>query len=141
MIPECWCGAEVTYDEGVPCCSASVFHDPETVEVFLKEPKVLYLSGPMSNYPDANYPAFNEMAARLRDHGFTVHNPAEIGDKGSQYVDLLKKDIRLILESEGVAVMENWWGSKGARLEVSVAAHLDIPVRPVDEWIARRQTD
>lgn len=136
---KCWCGSDTFYDdEGTLFCSSSMFHDPLTVEVQLPEPKVLYLSGPMTGYPDCNYPAFNQMAARLREHGFTVHNPAEVGDKGSQYVDLLKKDIRLILESEGVAVMEKWWESKGARLEVNVAAHLDLPIRPVDAWIARR---
>jgi hypothetical protein len=39
--------------------------------------KRLYLSGPMSNLPDLNFPAFHSMAARLRAAGHQVVNPAQ----------------------------------------------------------------
>lgn len=134
MIEECWCGAEaIRGEDEVSWCLASQFHDPVRRAVE-QEPRVLYLAGPMSGYEDCNYPAFNAEAARLREHGFTIHNPAEIGDMGSQYATLLRKDIRLILESEGIALMEGWWASTGARLEVHIAGVLGLPVRSVHDW-------
>lgn len=137
IIEFCWCGSHAYADEdGDLRCSGSVFHDPD-VTGSGKEPESLYLAGPMSGMENNNYPAFNAEAKRLREWGFTVFNPAEIGDLGSQYKDLLKKDIIALLECEGVAVLDGWWSSKGARLETTIAGNLDMPIRPVDEWITR----
>ena len=139
MGERCWCGAEAYREEGELSCSASPYHDPVWREV-AEEPQVLYLAGPMTGIAECNYPEFNREAARLRRHGFTVHNPAEIGDVGSQYRDLMKKDIRLILESEGIALLEGWWNSTGARLETHIAGVLGYPIRTVDEWVERGRT-
>lgn len=138
MIEECWCGSEVVRDEfGELWCTATQMHDP-TYRELVTEPKSLYVSGPMTGYPECNYPAFNEAAERLRAAGYEVRNPAEEGDLGSQYVDLLRKDIQMILEVEGVAVLEGWWASKGAQVETTVAGAIGLPVRSVDEWIQIR---
>jgi hypothetical protein len=117
-------------------CTASVFHDP-VKEIAIVEPVRLYVSGPMSGYPECNYPAFFDATDRLRDAGYIVSNPAEVGASGGQYTDLLKKDIRLLLDCEGVAVLEGWWASRGAQAEISVAGVLNLPVRPVQEWLDR----
>ena len=119
-------------------CLASKFHDPHK-RPKKTEPNRLYLAGPMSGHEDANYPAFNAAAALLRGHGYVVENPAEIGDLGSHYTDLLKEDIRILLDCDGVAVLEGWWLSNGARLEANVAGIIGLPVRPVEEWVSRRQ--
>lgn len=37
----------------------------------------VYLSGPMTGYPNFNFPAFNERAAEWRREGWDVFNPAE----------------------------------------------------------------
>ncbi len=103
------------------------------------EPIRLYLSGPMSGYEEYNYPAFNREAARLRDAGYKVENPAEIGHPGMDYRDLIREDIRIILECEGVATLEGWWASRGAHIETSVAGVLDLPIRSVEEWLLRRK--
>jgi len=133
-MSRCWCGGLAEGD----VCLASKFHDPHK-KPEKREPNRLYLAGPMSGYEDSNYPAFNSAAALMRSHGYVVENPAEIGDLGSHYTDLLKEDIRIILDCDGVAVMEGWWMSTGARLEVNVAGIIGLPVRPVQEWVARRQ--
>ena len=101
------------------------------------EPHRLYLSGPMSGYDEYNYPAFNAAAARLREAGYVVENPTEIGHPGMDYTELLKTDIRVILDCEGVAVLEGWWSSRGAHIETSVAGHIGLPIRSVEEWLAR----
>ena len=38
----------------------------------------LYLAGPMTGYPDSNFPAFKAAADRLRGLGFEVVSPAEL---------------------------------------------------------------
>lgn len=37
----------------------------------------IYLAGPMRGYAEFNFPAFHAAAARLREQGHTVFNPAE----------------------------------------------------------------
>lgn len=37
----------------------------------------IYIAGPMSKYPQFNFPAFYKVAARLRAGGHMVFNPAE----------------------------------------------------------------
>jgi len=105
------------------------------------EPIRLYLSGPMSGYEEFNYPAFNAAAARLREAGYKVDNPAEIGNPSMDYTDLIRGDIRVILECEGMAVLEGWWSSRGANVEASVAGILGLPIRSVEEWLARKLID
>jgi hypothetical protein len=93
-------------------------------------PHRLYLAGPMSGYPKHNFPLFNRVAARLRDMGYHVFNPAENKDGGqirprSFYMRL---DIPALIESEAVVVLPGWEHSRGASLEVWLALDLDIPV-------------
>lgn len=126
----CWCGALTAGME----CTASEFHRP-TVRSTPTPVRSLYVSGPMSGYEDCNYPAFHEAAEILRDYGYDVVNPAETGAQGGTYTDLIKKDIRHLLECDGVAVLEGWWNSLGSRTEVNLAGVLGKPVRPLKEWL------
>lgn len=136
---KCWCGSPVSPDyAGVLECEGSVWHDP--IPEPSPEPSRLYVAGPMSGYEENNYPAFNEAAERLRAAGFSVVNPAEYGTPNRvrvSYQRLLIEDIREMLSCEGIAVLESWWSSVGARNEVQVAGVIGLPVRSVDEWISR----
>lgn len=38
---------------------------------------LLYLAGPMTGYPEFNFPTFNRTAAEMRALGFAIFNPAE----------------------------------------------------------------
>ena len=44
--------------------------------------KHIYLSGPMTGYPDFNRASFHAAAAKLRDEGHWVYNPAEYEYEG-----------------------------------------------------------
>jgi hypothetical protein len=136
---KCWCGGRIVYgrgDHGEDLCADSGFHDPHATGKLERIDK-LYVAGPMSGYPDCNYPAFNEAAEALRSLGYEVINPAEFGE-GRHYVDFIREDLRLMLDCHGVATLEGWWESVGARNEVSVAGILKMPVRSVADWAGRK---
>lgn len=98
----------------------------------------LYIAGPMSGYPQFNYPAFNAAARVLIERGFHVLNPARRGYvDGWQWVDYMRPALRDVADCDGIAVLAGWRESKGASLEVHVAEVLGLPVKPVDAWLRR----
>jgi dUTP pyrophosphatase len=108
---------------------------------------ILYLSGPMSGYPNDNFAAFHVAAAKLRDIGYTVLNPAEgsqpsaNGKKSftdtAEYGRILQKAVGLMCQADGLAMLPGWEGSNGACLEVELAGKFGMTVRTVDEWLER----
>lgn len=124
----CWCGGEIYRDE----CVASPEHEPYATGRKTRIEK-LYVSGPMTGYAECNYPAFNGAAEMLRVWGYEVVNPAEQGNNG-HYTDILREDIRVLLDCDGVALLPNWWESNGSRAEVHVAGLLKMPVRELFSW-------
>lgn len=90
----------------------------------------IYLAGPMTGLPDLNFPAFHAEAARLRALGFDVVNPAEVNvDPELGWISCMKKDIPELLSCNGVALLDGWESSRGARLERHIAEQLDMSVR------------
>jgi hypothetical protein len=96
-------------------------------------PKV-YLSGPMTGIPEFNYPAFTCAAAKLRDSGMQVFNPAESfsGDTTKPYDAYMREDIRALLDVEAVYVLDGWEKSTGAVTEVLTALSLNLPIFDMD---------
>ena len=95
----------------------------------------LYIAGPMTGLPDYNYPAFNDAADTLRTAGYEVENPAGNNVETGDYTDYLRAGLAQLLRCDGVAVLEDWWLSGGARWEVQTAGILRMPVRSVAEWL------
>lgn len=97
----------------------------------------VYISGPMTGLPEFNFPAFHEAAAKLRDLGLVVVNPAEHDEAPEKpWAEYLRKDIKLLMDCDGVALLPGWEKSKGARLEVHIARQLGMNVWPIWQWIA-----
>lgn len=131
----CWCGGAMDWADDTAICLDSVFHDPLATGRPANVTR-LYVAGPMSGYPLNNYPEFNRVAAELRSAGYTVVNPAEVGPEGrSHYVDLLRQDLMDMMTCHGVAVIDQWWESGGARNEVQVAGILKMPVHHWERWL------
>lgn len=97
----------------------------------------LFVSGPMSGLPDYNLPVFAEATDHLEAAGFRdVVNPGRFGViPGYEWRDYMRDSIRGLLECDAVAVLPGWEGSKGARLEVTIAVDLELPVHTVDWWL------
>lgn len=97
----------------------------------------VYLAGPMSGYPQFNFPLFMRAATLLRADGWDVVSPAELDaehgvDKeamastdgnaaklSTTWGTLLARDVKLIADGgiEGIMFLPEWERSRGARLE------------------------
>lgn len=107
----------------------------------------LYVAGPMSGYPQFNFPAFDAAIERLGKRGYIAVPPvdlldpearriclasmdgklAKVGNK--EWADFLSEDVKLIAKDvDGVAVLEGWERSRGARLETFVARLCNKPI-------------
>lgn len=99
-----------------------------------------YLAGPMSGYPENNFPAFITAAHALRRWGLVVVNPAELTlAKYGTVEEAMKvpwethlaRDIGELVKCDAVVVMPGWEKSPGATLEVDVARRLRMPVETI----------
>lgn len=92
-----------------------------------KKPRC-YVAGPMTGYPELNYPAFHAASERLRQLGFEVVSPAELNPITEGYRAAMCKDILALIECDHIYLLDGWEKSKGATLEHHIATVLDIPV-------------
>ena len=108
----------------------------------------LYVAGPMTGYPRWNFGAFETATAALRGAGFDVISPAEIDIEGgfdpdapielytqTDRVNALRRDILALLDVDGVALLDGWENSSGARLEAHIGESLDLMVAPVEAFL------
>lgn len=112
----------------------------------------LYLAGPMTGYPRWNFDAFVDGAAKLRAAGYEVVSPAEADlEHGfdpdapaeeftvARLREALKRDVVLVLESDGVALLPGWEDSHGAVAEAALAAAARLYVDPVGVWLDKAE--
>ncbi len=99
----------------------------------------VYLAGPMTGFPEFNFPAFDRAAEALASHGYTVFNPAQMDrdigfNPSSSGVtqeflrDAMRRDLTAICEADAIAMLPGWEKSGGARVEWTLATHLGLKV-------------
>jgi hypothetical protein len=100
---------------------------------------ILYVAGPMAGYPNYNYDAFHATTAALRDLGHVVICPAESfgGDQGLPITDYARHDLHLLLQADGVVLLDGSGRSIGACTEIAVAAWLGLAFYCLDHGTLR----
>lgn len=119
--------------------------------------KYTYLAGPMTGYPQFNYPAFIAAAQLLREEGFNIHSPVEMDDPevreaalaspdgkldednriaGHTWGFILGKDVEYLADRcDSIVLLPGWERSKGARLEAFTACNLGYKLYYFNEHI------
>lgn len=98
----------------------------------------LYLSGPITGYPDHNHATFEWAAGWLRERGYEVINPAEMGEhEGWTHAEYMRRDLPFVFECDGVAVLPGAEYSLGAQVEITLGRAIGLDVMPVHVWWQR----
>jgi len=93
----------------------------------------IYLSGPMTGYPESNYPAFVQATEALRSKGYEVYSPHEYMPAGTPTPEDLRGAFaaycRYICEdATHIVALPGWEKSRGANIEVSLGTYLGLPI-------------
>jgi hypothetical protein len=94
----------------------------------------VYISGPISGYPDGNRPAFLSASQELIHSGAIPINPHVIGahlPAGSSWVAYMRVCIAALTEADEIVMLHGWWRSRGARVEWLLARVLKIRRRKI----------
>ena len=101
----------------------------------------IYLAGPMTGIKDFNYPVFKLAAARLREMGHEVFNPADSeipADAENARRKWLAEDTGYICVcADAVALLPGWEQSKGAVAEAALAIALNLTLMVLGEDFAK----
>lgn len=89
----------------------------------------MYLAGPMSGIPEYNFPKFDKAIDQLVDVKLEVVSPHSI-DHGETpenrgklpYETYIRAGLKLLLECDGIIMMDGWELSKGCMTELYVAS-------------------
>ena len=101
------------------------------------KPKV-YIAGPMRGLPDFNYPRFNACAATLREIGWHVVNPAEIGAyygtpeqinaDPALLAAVVSAELHALETCDAIFLLPGWEKSTGARQELAAALRYGLQI-------------
>lgn len=94
----------------------------------------IYVIGPVSGHDDLNVPAFEHARKALRESGFVPLVPHDFVPDGADWQAAMRRSLETLVKADGVAYLEGWQKSHGARLEWKVARALGIEVAAVENW-------
>lgn len=89
-----------------------------------------YIAGPMTGYPEHNFPAFHEAEENLALMGHSCFNPANNfdGDTSLPWEAYMRADIKALSKCKGIYLLEGWRKSRGACFEYLIAKTLNMNI-------------
>ena len=102
-----------------------------------------YLSGPITGHKDYRR-QFAKAAAALKEMGYVVINPAELGaalpfDQMS-YEDIMKIDLELLASADYLVQLPGWERSIGANRELGFALGTDKIIVSLEQLLTKEVT-
>ena len=97
----------------------------------------IYIAGPMTGYPEFNFPAFDKARDSLNAQGWVVLSPADLdreagygpdSDKTEPLKEVIKRDLSAIQSVDAMFMLDGWQSSKGARAEHALAVWLGLAI-------------
>ncbi len=100
--------------------------------------RTIYIAGPMRGIKDFNFPAFDAAKKEWGAKGWNVISPADMDRKAGPLADptgpaalrtYMTRDTKAIIEKvDAIVVLNGWHDSKGAKVEISLADYLNLPI-------------
>lgn len=134
------CGWQVPYGSN----PNDVHECPECKRLVAYGVPSLYLIGPVTGRPDDNRAAFVRARKALKADGYACDIPHDFIEEGTPWQDAMRISIRQMLSNrvqstiqqyDGIALLDGWEESEGAKIERQVAEALGIPCRPWREYL------
>lgn len=97
----------------------------------------LYVIGPVTGRENLNREAFEGARERLWDAGYDVLIPHDVVPPDASHEQAMRLSIKAMLGCDGVVVLSDWEGSKGAKLEHDVAIACGLHVHNFLIWMNR----
>lgn len=111
----------------------------------VKDRYYLYVIGPVTYIENENLQAFRKAEERLKAAGHHVDIPHRYVGPFPTWEDAMCASIRRMMTmwykamkgryGFGLAMLDGWEQSRGARIEHDLAEALDIPCKPWREWL------
>lgn len=95
----------------------------------------LYIIGPVSGIEQDNRPAFEAAATRLEIAGYDTCVPHWFIPAGTDWQAAMRRSIEMLVKCDGVAALDGFGASKGARIEADLATGIGMPVKSVETWL------
>lgn len=92
--------------------------------------KKIYISGPITSItPEVARPIFESAEKKLTQMGFKAVNPMKNGiHPQAEWREHMKADIKLLMDCDAILLLDDWYKSRGARLEYNNAKELGIEI-------------
>ena len=99
--------------------------------------KYLYVIGPVTGKPNRNEAAFEEARRKLEAAGYEVTTPLDLIPESASWETAMRWSIGDIVRNgySGVAMLDGWEESNGAKFEYAVALTIGVPAQPVEFWL------
>lgn len=95
---------------------------------------LIYVIGPVTGRPDLNRPAFEAARRLLERRGYAVEVPHDTIPPGTDWARAMAMSAERLRLADGVAKLDGWRSSRGARAEARLARRLGKPCRFVGRW-------
>jgi hypothetical protein len=91
----------------------------------------LYICGQVTG--DKNYQQkFQNAEMQLREAGYTdIVNPARLVPGGTPWKEAMRICLKALLDCDGIAALPDCKYSRGANIELDLAAHLGMELKPM----------